>query len=290
MFGRGVWLFLLTAYGWSWATAGVIHAYRLMDSPAAFAVAGLAFMAGPMIGALACILAYDRGRVRDTLGLTLRLNVVLLYAWAVPVVLIGGAFLVDLAFSGARLAPGEAMANVLSEAGADLDTVGLPMTTLFLMQLAAALTIGPAINAVLTLTEELGWRGWLWDRWRPLGFWRGNLAIGLAWGVWHAPLIAMGYNYPGLPVLGPILMVLFTLMMSPLIGWAREAGGSVLHAGLFHGTINALAAVGILAFVGLDWPFGGALGVGGFVAGASLLAGLAALRGAGAGTHAPAPA
>ena len=33
-----------------------------------------------------------------------------------------------------------------------------------------------------------------------------SLVIGFFWGLWHLPLIAAGYNYPGHPVAGPIVL------------------------------------------------------------------------------------
>ena len=143
---------------------------------------------------------------------------------------------------------------------------------------AIAALAGAFLNMFLTLSEELGWRGWLWDRWRGLGFWRCNLLIGLFWGLWHAPLIAQGYNYPELPVWGPVAMTALMLVISPLIGWVREAGGTVFHAGLFHGTLNAGAGLGLLALTGLEFPFKGTLGIGGFVAGLALCGVVFAIR------------
>ncbi len=57
------------------------------------------------------------------------------------------------------------------------------------------------------LRLELGWRGWLWDRRRGFGFWRGYLLIGLIWGARHAPLIGLtllvdGVQFPWLGALG----------------------------------------------------------------------------------------
>ena len=77
----------------------------------------------------------------------------------------------------------------------------------------------------------------------PLGFWRSSFVIGFFWGLWHLPVIVNGYNYPGHPIVGPILMIVLTILISPLIGYVRLRAESVLAAAVFHGTLNAAATM-----------------------------------------------
>ncbi|WP_340681246.1 CPBP family intramembrane glutamic endopeptidase [Natrinema gelatinilyticum] len=49
---------------------------------------------------------------------------------------------------------------------------------------------------VAAFGEEFGWRGLLFLKRSPLGFWRVSLLTGVVWGLWHAPLIVQGYNSP----------------------------------------------------------------------------------------------
>src|SRR5579883_3360053 len=81
--------------------------------------------------------------------------------------------------------------------------------------------------------------------------------VGVIWGVWHAPLIAIGYNYPGSPVLGPLLMVGFTVVYGVALAWLRARSGSVWPAALAHGAINA-EAVAIAVFLTAASPLVGA--------------------------------
>jgi uncharacterized protein len=114
---------------------------------------------------------------------------------------------------------------------------------LLLFSLAQVLMVGPTINAVAALGEELGWRGLLFSELSPLGFWRSSFLIGFFWGVWHLPLIVNGYNYPGHPVAGPLMMTLATILLSPLMGYVRMRAESVFAAAVFHGTFNAAASL-----------------------------------------------
>ncbi len=116
------------------------------------------------------------------------------------------------------------------------------------------------------LSEELGWRGALWSRWRSLGFRSKHaLATGVVWGVWHAPLIAMGHNYPNDPIAGPFLMTIFCVLLTPVLHLVRERGGTIGHACLFHGTINAGATLGKICIVSPSWIGLGIVGLPGMV-------------------------
>ncbi len=72
----------------------------------------------------------------------------------------------------------------------------LPIGVLVLLQLLA-LPMAAFINLVPALGEELGWRGWLLPKLMPLGAIPAILTSGVIWGLWHTPLILLGYNYPG---------------------------------------------------------------------------------------------
>ncbi|WP_022698488.1 CPBP family intramembrane glutamic endopeptidase [Euryhalocaulis caribicus] len=278
IFRNGVWLFLLIAFAFSGAIGGVIHATGAMERQLLFTGLAFIYMCGPAIAALVCAARFDRGRMRQSLGVAKPFNRALVWAWLIPVSLILGALAIDLVFSPAMFDPGANYRALLESQGQDLTGSPVDPVSLYWFGVASGLTLGAFLNMFLTLSEELGWRGWLWDHWRGLGFWRCNLLIGLFWGLWHAPLIAQGYNYPELPVWGPVAMTALMLVISPLIGWVREAGGTVFHAGLFHGTLNAGAGLGVLALTGLEFPFKGTLGVGGFVTGLALCGIVFAIR------------
>lgn len=265
----GLILFLVLTFGWSWAIGAVIWQTGALQRPALFQGLAFLYMFGPTIGALAAVWRYDRGRRIAALGLRPRFNLWLVWAWAIPLALIAMATLIDIAGPQVGLAaPAEKLAEIMRAQGADPAEIPVSLNVLVIVQILTILFVAPAINTVGTLTEELGWRGWLWDRWRRVGFWKCNLAIGALWGVWHAPLIVQGYNYPGMPVLGPVFMTAFCVLIAPLIGLVRERGGSLWHAGLFHGTINAVTGAAMIFFTtGPAFPWQGLLGIGGAAAG-----------------------
>jgi hypothetical protein len=54
----------------------------------------------------------------------------------------------------------------------------------------------------------------------PLEQWRALLLSGAIWGAWHAPVVALGYNYPQHHALGPLLMIVFCVIFGILLGWS----------------------------------------------------------------------
>jgi CAAX protease family protein len=122
-----------------------------------------------------------------------------------------------------------------------LEKVSFP--TLLLIQFAQLL-IAPGINAVFAFGEEWGWRGFLLSKLLPLGQWRALVFSGGLWGLWHMPVILLGYNYPLHPQLGVLLMIIFCVIMGVLFGWMRLATGSIWPAVIGHGALNAAGGFG----------------------------------------------
>ena len=85
---------------------------------------------------------------------------------------------------------------MIASLGTDMSTApssSLLLTLLFIL----SLTLAPFFNSIAGFGEEWGWRGYLLPRLMPLGKWKAYLLVGLIWGLWHAPLVAIGFNYPG---------------------------------------------------------------------------------------------
>lgn len=114
-------------------------------------------------------------------------------------------------------------------------------------QTLVALLIAPVLNALPILGEEFGWRAYLQPKLMPLGGRQAMVWMGIIWGLWHAPVIAMGHNYgldyPGAPWLGILAMVWFTFLFGAFIGWAALRGGSVWPAVIGHGAANGIAGI-----------------------------------------------
>lgn len=129
--------------------------------------------------------------------------------------------------------------------------LGLPSAyvnpLLFFLVLISGLINGILISLLYFFGEEYGWRVYLQDRMSFLfGRIKGVILIGVIWGLWHAPIIAMGYNYPGYPVLGVIVMTLFTVVTGIIFSYAVFKTGSVWIAALLHLVLNTVAPSAIV--------------------------------------------
>ena len=218
-------------------------------------------MWGPAIGAVAATLMFDRSRWREVLGISFTPG----WSWAgsalAPAVLILAAtYASTLVPNVGLITVDAAIAASFPEQVGSIEGTLPPLPVLLLVSFLA----GVVVNGVLTLTEELGWRGYLWTLWKPLGFWRLSVLTGLVWGFWHAPIIAAGYNYPGEPVAGPLMMTGFTLLLCPIIGYFREQAGSVFAASIFHGVLNAVGPLSLLMIATDSVFLNGILGLPGF--------------------------
>lgn len=102
--------------------------------------------------------------------------------------------------------------------------------------------------------EEYGWRFYLQDRLFALfGGYTGVILVGLIWGVWHAPLMLMGMNFPNEAFLpANIVYLLYTIIVSVIFGYAVLKTGSIWISVLLHGLIDITVNTGRAYISGAD--------------------------------------
>jgi membrane protease YdiL (CAAX protease family) len=166
-----------------------------------------------------------------------------LWAWLLPPVLVLAAGLLTLLLGAGRL---DLEFSAIQAALPDTEGQALPAGAIVAVQVLAALTVGPLINTIFALGEELGWRGFLLPQLLPLGQWRAILASGAIWGIWHAPAILQGHNYPTQPVAGVFLMIIFSVLLGAILSWIYLRTRSPWAPALAHGSINASAGIPVL--------------------------------------------
>jgi membrane protease YdiL (CAAX protease family) len=180
-----------------------------------------------------------------------------LWAWLLPIIfavitgLLTWAFglgKLDLEFSQIK----QAMAQMAGE------PVWSPVLVV-LVQAVTALTIGSLFNTIFAVGEELGWRGYLFPKLLPMGQWKAILLTGIIWGIWHAPVILQGHNYPGHPILGVFLMIGFCLLLGAILCWLYLRTGSPWAPALAHGAINASAGLPLMFLTGVEMTLGGTI-------------------------------
>lgn len=144
-----------------------------------------------------------------------------------------------------------------------------PMIVLVASQFIAIPFAAATINALFAFGEELGWRGFLVPALRPLGTWPALLISGAIWGLWHAPVILLGYNFNRYDITGVLFMIGGCIAWGILLGWLRLRSASMWPAVFAHGAMNAAAGMIALfhaAGTTFDMAIAGPLGVAGWIA------------------------
>lgn len=105
-----------------------------------------------------------------------------------------------------------------------------------------AVLVNPLMGLPQCLGEELTWRGWLLPKLTErFGQLRAVLLTSLVWGLWHAPVVAMGYNYgEGHPLANVAAMILFCLVLGAIQGFLFWRTDSIWGPVLFHAAVNGI--------------------------------------------------
>ncbi len=280
---RRITLFLIFAFGLAWATALVIYLTGgLMDSPllvdtpvfklnVATVLMATTYMFAPALAVVATRLLTREGWGDAWLRPHFRQGwPYWLVAWVAPALLtiLGGAIFFGL-FPRFFDADMGALQSILDAQSAQLGqeiVLPFPLWVLALVQVGQAIVIAPLINSLFTFGEEWGWRGYLQPKLMGLGWQRAMIVMGVIWGVWHWPVIFMGYeygfDYPGAPWLGPLVFIWFTFILGTFLGWLAIKGRSVWPAVIGHAAVNGIAALPALFAQGEPNPILGPLPIG----------------------------
>jgi membrane protease YdiL (CAAX protease family) len=114
----------------------------------------------------------------------------------------------------------------------------LPAPAIMLMMAFNTVIVGPLLGLIISFGEEYGWRGYLQTELTRLGRIRGVFLLGVIWGIWHWPVIWMGYNYPGQPILGSIAMVLMCVILAYFLAYAVFKSNGIWTAAYLHALSN----------------------------------------------------
>jgi membrane protease YdiL (CAAX protease family) len=225
------------------------------NSPATL-ILSIAYMFVPMTVAVCLRKFAFRESVWRPLGVSFRPNYWFVIAWLLPVGIAFGALAIGLLFPGTSYAAspdailerfrGLVTPEKFEQMRAQMATMPHPL----LLAVCSALVAGPTINAIAAFGEEVGWRGFLFRELGHMGFWKSSLLIGAIWGIWHAPLIMQGHNYPQHPMLGVGMMVVVCMLLAPIFAYVRLRAKSVIAAAIIHGSFNATAGIAAIMTVG----------------------------------------
>ena len=258
---RGIGIFLLVTFGLTWAVWAVVYLLGGAENLPLLTVGSLLAMWCPGIAAIICSRYVTPMSKRD-LGLQRGYleRYVSIYFFVFLFLIAAMGLSVGLGFQevNATLEP------LSSEIADQQYPFNDPILAVFI-SIISSFTLLALFYSMFALGEELGWRGYLLAKLAPIGLGRASILIGIIWGVWHAPAIFMGLNYPGHPFLGVLIMIWFTIGWSVILTWLREVTQSVLSAAFGHGLINAVASLPLLLLLDADSLIRAPLGITGLV-------------------------
>ncbi|MEM0463909.1 MAG: CPBP family intramembrane glutamic endopeptidase [Pyrobaculum sp.] len=229
-----MWRFFAVAFGIPWLLMPVMY-------HTGYAQWALLVMFAPAMGALAAGF-----RERPELQLSAFKHFFYPLLWV-------GATLAVAPLLGVRPAFGESLrlvlARVLNVPPDELpeEVVELVEVQNLLMPLLVPMAL--LVNTFVAFGEEYGWRGYLTPALaRRLGWAKASVAVGVLWGVWHAPVLLLGHNYfykfwpPSV-----LLMAAFCAAASPFFTYVYLRHG-VWGAAASHGGVNAFAGLYYLLY------------------------------------------
>lgn len=150
----------------------------------------------------------------------------------------------------------------IAEMKSQISSIGPFMPIIFIIQ---SLVAGVTINAIAAFGEEYLWRGFLLKELKKFGWLKASLIIGFIWGIWHAPLIIQGHNYPTHPLIGVFMMTAWCILLTPSLIYFTVRTRSVVTAAIMHGTLNASAAIPLVWIIGGNDLTVGFTGCAGFI-------------------------
>jgi len=254
---RKVAVFLLITFILAIVIGSIPPLLKLKWQGSTATIIGIIYMLFPALTAVFVQKVLCHEPVIKPLRVSFKLNRWFLLAWILPVILGLATIPVETLFPGVIYTPDmsgmleryQDMMTAEQLAEMERSIQQLPVHPLFLT-IVQGMIAGITVNALAAFGEELGWRGFLLQEFKALGFLRSSLYIGIIWGVWHAPLILQGHNYPEHTVAGVFLMILFCLLLTPLLNYVTLKAQSVIAAAVMHGTLNGTAGMAIMMIKG----------------------------------------
>ena len=94
---------------------------------------------------------------------------------------------------------------------------------------------------VASFFEEVGWRGYLFEKLQKCSWLKMNFIIGILWSFWHLPAIITGsYGMTSPLILGISIFTINVILLSLVFGWFRQKTGGIIAPTIIH-TFHNLA-------------------------------------------------
>lgn len=228
------------------------------------AIVGIILSAGAMLLPMIAVIftqLLSKEPVLKGLDISFKINRWWFIGWLLMPVIAVMVLGVTLLMPGAVWSPdNDTIQTALESLPAGIGVWGMLGITLF-----SGLYAGITINGILAFGEEIAWRGYLLKLFKGKKFMTTALLTGTIWGLWHAPIILNGHNYPQHPVIGVLMMVVFCVLLTPMLMYFRQKSGSVIVPAIMHGTFNGVVGITLILVTPANDLLYGASGLAGFI-------------------------
>jgi len=257
----------------SYVTALIIWLTGISKNYILFTLSGVIYMFIPTLCVLLVKKFIYKENIISELLVSFKLNKWFLIAWLIMPLTALLTMAISLTFPGVEYSPD--MSGMFERYGHLLnpekiakmkeDMEKFPINP-FLLSIINGMFAGITINAIAAFGEELGWRGFLLVEMKKFNFLKLSIIIGFIWGLWHAPLVLMGLNYPQHPYIGVLMMIIWCILLTPIFLYITIKSKSVIAASILHGTLNGTAGIAIILVKGGNDLTIGITGLAGFLA------------------------
>ena len=225
---KNPWIFILATFVWTWLFWGIGIALGVnMESTGGFLVLLLGVM-GPLVtGITFTYLTRDKegrqdywNRIKNFKRIPAKWYLIIILFVPILNLLAAG---IDIVAGGTGATLGETAHNALS------DPLGIVFSLLF--------------ASLVPFIEELGWRGYVLDRFQEKNSaLKSSLILGAVWSLWHLPMFFIPDSYQAGLGVGTLAFWLFMIGIVPLnipFTWIyNNTGRSTLAVILFHAMVN----------------------------------------------------
>ena len=228
------------------------------------AIVGIILSAGAMLLPMIAVIItqlLSKEPVLKGLDISFKINRWWFIGWLLMPVIAVMVLGVTLLMPGAVWSPdNDTIQTALESLPAGIGVWGMLGITLF-----SGLYAGITINGIFAFGEEIAWRGYLLKLFKGKKFMTTALLTGTIWGLWHAPIILNGHNYPQHPVIGVLMMIVFCILLTPMLMYFRQKSGSVIVPAIMHGTFNGVVGITLILVTPANDLLYGASGIAGFI-------------------------
>lgn len=233
-------LYTAIAYGLIWVM-GIVFLFTDIKYPSMVGnILVTVCMLFPLVATIVCQ-AVGHEPILRNVGIHWNVNWWWIIGWLLMPLVVFLATLFTWCIDGGNFSTHSATIELMQKTFAEQTSMAIPLWVLLAIIFVSGLFTGITLNALFAFGEEVGWRGYLLRQFHGQPFISTAVFIGIIWGLWHAPLILLGHNYPQHPVAGVFFMMAMCIPLTIIIQYIRLKSGSVIVAAIMHGTYNAVA-------------------------------------------------